>query len=77
MNKKQILQATRLEAKRLGLTFKEQLNYVNGQTAYKVIDRKSQRLLASNILLSDGYNMAMQGYFNELKYQAHRQNYLD
>ena len=52
LNKKQVLSETRAIAASLGLTFKEQKNYINGQKGYKVIHRKSGDLLSNNMTVS-------------------------
>jgi len=66
LNKKQVLSETRKIAAELGLTFKEQLSYINNQKAYKVIHRKSGKLLSSNMTLSMGYENGLCGYFYQL-----------
>lgn len=63
---KEILSFIRAEARQSGLTFKQQQNYINGKTAYKVIDRKTGALLASNMTLSMAYENALSGYFIKL-----------
>ena len=63
---KEILSFVRAEARQLGLTFKQQQNYINGNKAYKVIDRKSGVLLASNMTLPMAYENALAGYFIKL-----------
>lgn len=63
---KDTLSYLRFEARQLGLLFKQQQNYINDNKVYKVVDRRTGALLASNMTLTMAYENALAGYFIKL-----------
>jgi hypothetical protein len=62
LNNAETIKECRAEAKKHGLTFKrdERLN-INGKPAYLYADRKTGRVVRSNLTLGLSYNIACSG----------------
>lgn len=65
LTKAEVLKETRKIARDLGLTFKVDDTTLNGNKTYVLTNRKTGKVLMSNMTLDTGYHNALNGYFHQ------------
>lgn len=64
MTRSEVIKLVRLEAKKLGLTFKTQNSRINGAQAYRFTDRLTGITVMSNCTLNSAYENSQNGYLS-------------